>query len=140
MIDGLCATLLPCLLLLVRHALLLDTGLLALVADPDVTDRARLRSPPVLEVALRAWGGERPTSTLGTALIFQCRQPTIMRAIAGSELFRPYIQEVLGTTAVVVDAGHAQAFRERLAWVGLEVTEDGSLGQMSARTAGRPSD
>jgi len=45
MIDGLCATLLPRLLLLVRHALLLDTGLLALVADPDVTDRARLRSP-----------------------------------------------------------------------------------------------
>lgn len=84
--------------------------------------------PPVLEVALRAWSGERSTSTLGTALIFQCRQPTVMRAIAGSELFRPYIREVLGATAVLVDARHASAFRERLAWIGLEVSADGEIG------------
>lgn len=51
-----------------------------------------------------------------------------MRAIAGSELFRPYIREVLGATAVMVDAGHASAFQERLAWVGLEVSADGEIG------------
>jgi len=77
--------------------------------------------PALLEVALRAWAGERPTSALGSGQVFRCTQPAIVRAIAESALFRPYIRAVLGPTALLVDDWQVAAFRERLAWVGLDV-------------------
>jgi hypothetical protein len=77
--------------------------------------------PPLLEVALRAWAGDRPTSALGTGQVFRCAQPAIVRAIAESALFRPYIRAVLGPTALLVDDWQIAAFRECLAWVGLDV-------------------
>jgi Helicase conserved C-terminal domain len=76
--------------------------------------------PPLIEVALRAWAGDRPTSTLGTALVFRCQQPAVVRVIAQSESFRPYIREVLGPTALLIDDWQVEAFRERLAWAGLD--------------------
>jgi Helicase conserved C-terminal domain len=79
--------------------------------------------PPLLEAALRAWAGDRPTRTLGTALVFRCSQPAIVRAIAQSELFRPYICEVLGPTALLIDEWQLAAFAERMAWAGLDVAD-----------------
>jgi len=79
--------------------------------------------PPLLEVALRAWAGDRPTSALGIGQVFRCALPAIVRAIAGSDLFRPYIRAVLGPTALLVDDWQVTAFRDRLAWAGLDVAE-----------------
>jgi hypothetical protein len=85
--------------------------------------RAQLTQPlpPLLEVALRAWAGDRPMGALGTGQVFRCAQPAIVRAIAESDLFRPYIRTVLGPTALLVDDWQVMAFRDRLAWVGLDV-------------------
>jgi hypothetical protein len=70
--------------------------------------------PPLLEVALRAWAGECPTSTLGTALVFRCEQAGVVRALAQSELFRVCIRAVLGPSALLIDDWQLEAFRERL--------------------------
>jgi hypothetical protein len=77
--------------------------------------------PPLLEVALHAWAGERPTSALGSGQVFRCLEPAVVRAIAESALFRPYIRAVLGPTALLIDDWQIAAFRERLAWAGLDV-------------------
>ena len=77
--------------------------------------------PPLLEVALRAWAGNRPTSALGIGQLFRCTQPAIVQAIAESALFRPYIRAVLGPTTLLIDEWQVAAFRDRLAWAGLEV-------------------
>jgi hypothetical protein len=79
--------------------------------------------PPLLEVALRAWGGRAPSVALQTVTALRCVQREIFTAIAGSSLLAPYLRGTLAPDVLLVDPERLAALREHLAWAGLSVSE-----------------
>ena len=95
------------------------TELLKLLAD-----RLARPLPPLLEAALRAWAGERPTVGLAAVTVLQCGQSAVFQAIVTSPRLRPYLRGVLAPDLVVVDRQQVGAFQEQLRWAGLQVTSE----------------
>jgi hypothetical protein len=80
--------------------------------------------PPLLEVALRAWTGERPTVSVASVVVLQCAQPAVFQAIVTSAKLRPYLRGLLAPDLVVVDRPQLAAFQEQLRWAGLQITNE----------------
>jgi hypothetical protein len=80
--------------------------------------------PALLFVAIRAWAGVRtlPTSVaVATDLVLQVADREVAHAIAGSALLQPYLRGRLGCQTFLVKHETVEAFRTRLAELGLQV-------------------
>jgi len=77
--------------------------------------------PPLLEIALRAWAGDRPNVEMETVVILRCDEPDVFQAIANSKKIKPYLRGTLAPDLIVVESQHVEALKERLAWIGLKL-------------------
>lgn len=89
-----------------------------------LNDRLARRLPRWLEVAVRAWAGERSEVALAEVLLLQCPQAAVFEAIVSSPRLSRYLRGVLAPDLVAVDAAQEAAFREQLQWAGLEVSDE----------------
>ena len=80
--------------------------------------------PRLLDVALRAWAGERSAVKLAGITVLQCAQPAIFEAIVTSAKLRRYLRGELAPDLVVVDQAQLEALREQLRWAGLEISAE----------------
>jgi hypothetical protein len=83
--------------------------------------------PALLFVAIRAWAGVRtlPTTVaVASDLVLQVADREVAHAIAGSALLQPYLRGRLGRQTFLVTHETVEAFRTRLAELGLQVDSD----------------
>ena len=83
--------------------------------------------PALLLVAIRAWAGVRtlPTTVaVASDLVLQVADREVAQAIAGSALLQPYLRGRLGRQTFLVIHETVEAFRTRLAELGLQVDSD----------------
>jgi hypothetical protein len=100
------------------------TELLKLLADRLIHPVPRL-----LDVALRAWAGERSAVNLAGITVLQCAQPAIFEAIVTSPKLRPFLRGELAPDLVMVDQSQLEALQEQLRWAGLEVSAELTVKQ-----------
>ena len=94
-----------------------------------LADRLIHPVPRLLDVALRAWAGERSAVNLAGVTVLQCAQPAIFDAIVNSAKLRPFLRGELAPNLVVVDEAQLEALREQLRWTGLEISAELSVKQ-----------
>lgn len=99
--------------------------------------RACHRLPPILEHAVRAWGGGRNAPVaLPTVPILQVSDREVAEAIAQSALLGPYLAGRLGPQSFLVTPGEARALAARLADLGFAVGNEVVSGGSPARAGG----
>ena len=94
-----------------------------------LADRLIHPVPRLLDVALRAWAGERSVVKLADIVVLQCAQPAIFEAIVSSPKLRNFLCGELAPDLVVVDRTQLEALREQLRWAGLEVSAELTVKQ-----------
>ena len=106
-----------------------QTGLALAELLKLLADRLIHPVPRLLEVALRAWAGERSTVKLADIMVLQCAQPAIFEAIVGSAKLRNLLRGELAPDLVVIDEAQLEVLREQLRWAGLEVSAELTVKQ-----------
>jgi hypothetical protein len=94
-----------------------------------LADRLIHPVPRLLDVALRAWAGERSAVNLTGVTVLQCAQPVIFEAIVTSARLRPFLRGELAPDLVVIDRAQLEALQEQLRWAGLEVSAELTVKQ-----------
>jgi hypothetical protein len=79
--------------------------------------------PAILETALRAWAGQRPTVEIEGVTVLRCDDPHLLQIIAASAKFRTSLCGVLAPDALIVNTAQLEALQEQLAWAGIHVVD-----------------
>jgi len=89
----------------------------------DFINQRRTNSlPDLLELALQNWTGKKTPVTLQPVTLLHCKE-AIMRAITKSKKLRGYIEGFVADDVVVIKQEQVDAFREELAWLGVQIGE-----------------
>ena len=102
----------------VRAALRQGLGLNQLMALFETRLKGRL--PPLLHVALQAWGGEDDEIELEKAIVVRCHDEATLRAIVNSARFKRCIRGTLAPNIALVKPDKLDEFKEHLKWAGLK--------------------
>lgn len=93
----------------------------------NLAQRALHSVPALLEVAIRAWAGERHaprTVAVAADVLLQVADPKVAHAIATSTLLQPYLRGQLGPQTFLVHREAAAVLQTRLDELGLQVGND----------------
>jgi len=86
--------------------------------------RSRLKHlPPLLELALQTWANVKYGVELEAVIILQCPQEKVFQVILSSPLMLSYLDGYLYPAWVFVKRDRLEEFRQRLQWIGLDVSE-----------------
>jgi hypothetical protein len=86
--------------------------------------------PALLETALRAWAGKRPTVEMENVIVLRCDDPQVLQILAASKKLRPYLRGFLAPDALIVNAEQLEALQEQLAWAGIRMADSLALSAL----------
>jgi hypothetical protein len=87
-------------------------------------ERSTAPLPPLLEIALRSWAGEKHSVELDAVIVLHCPQEQLFQAILTSQIMRPFLKGYLPPSLFFIDKKQAATFRAKLDWLGCTVSDD----------------
>lgn len=79
--------------------------------------------PPLLELALRSWAGDTFAVELETVIALRCPEERVFEAVVASPLMKPLLKGYLYPDLLFVDPEQIETMRQRLLWLGWNVSD-----------------